>query len=94
MTTYCQPEWYLQAEQPPPGIDELASNVLKMPVRIAKPENLTGMIDQLNSPAFSTSVGLLYWAMIMQESTETQSKKKIGNESLDKIKTFLRNLLP
>jgi len=30
----------------------------------------------------------------MQESTETQSKKKIGNESLDKIKTFLRNLLP
>jgi cell division protein FtsA len=77
-----------------PGIDELASNVLKMPVRIAKPENLTGMIDQLNSPAFSTSVGLLYWAMIMQQSTETQSKKKIGNESLDKIKTFLRNLLP
>lgn len=77
-----------------PGIDELASNVLKMPVRIAKPENLTGMIDQLDSPAFSTSVGLLYWAMIMQESTETQSKKKNSNESIDKIKTFLRNLLP
>ena len=50
-----------------PGIRTLASRVLGVPVRIAKPENLIGMADRLNSPAYSTSVGLLRWAMLMSE---------------------------
>ena len=32
------------------GIRPLASRVLNMPVRIAKPENLLGLVDQLQSP--------------------------------------------
>jgi len=35
----------------------------RVPVRIAQPENLVGMTDRLNSPAFSTSVGLLRWVI-------------------------------
>lgn len=77
-----------------PGIDKLASDELKMPVRIAKPENITGMIDQLDGPAFSTSVGLLYWAMMMQETVEGQPKKKDMNDAMDKIRKFARYLLP
>lgn len=77
-----------------PGIDELAASVLGMPVRIAKPENMTGMIDQLNSPAYSTSVGLLYWAMMMQEGTESQPKKQNVNEAIEKVKKFIKYLLP
>lgn len=77
-----------------PGIDELAASVLGMPVRIAKPENMTGMIDQLNSPAFSTSVGLLYWAMMMQEGTESLPKKQNVNEAIEKVKKFIKYLLP
>ena len=38
-----------------------------MPVRIAQPENLIGMTDRLDSPAYSTSVGLLRWAILMSE---------------------------
>ncbi len=77
-----------------PGIDQLASDELHMPVRLAKPENITGMIDQLNSPAFSTSVGLLYWAMMMQETVGGQPKKKDVSDTMDKIKKFARYLLP
>jgi cell division protein FtsA len=50
-----------------PGIKRLASRVLDMPVRIAQPENLLGLIDRLSSPAYSTSVGLLRWIMSMQD---------------------------
>ncbi len=42
-----------------PGVREVASELLGCPVRIARPERLTGMADTLRSPAFSTSIGLL-----------------------------------
>lgn len=79
-----------------PGIRSLASQVLGVPVRIARPENLVGLTDQLNSPAYSTSVGLLYWALMMSEAGP-----RIGRESplkgvpdLVSIKSWLKRLLP
>jgi cell division protein FtsA len=63
-----------------PGIRNLASEVLGLPVRIAKPENLVGLTDQLNSPAYSTSVGLLYWALLMGEtSSEPHRPSRLPN---------------
>ncbi|MBZ0277895.1 MAG: cell division protein FtsA [Anaerolineae bacterium] len=41
------------------GIQEIAARELNFPVRVAKPERLTGMADALRTPAYSTSVGLL-----------------------------------
>ena len=78
-----------------PGIDKLGSDILGMPVRIAKPERMTGMIDQLNSPAYSTAVGLLYWSMVVQDSTaEETSKANTIVTAGDRVKKFLRLLLP
>ncbi len=48
------------------GIKRVAGNVLNMPIRVAQPENLLGLVDRLNSPAYSTSVGLLRWIVSMQ----------------------------
>ncbi|NDJ63335.1 MAG: cell division protein FtsA [Chloroflexi bacterium] len=53
-----------------PGIGEIASEVLGCPVRIAKPERLTGMADVLRAPAFSTSVGLLRLGLQMDSARE------------------------
>ena len=50
-----------------PGMSKLASNVLDLSVRLAKPENLTGMVERLRSPVFSTSVGLVNWSALMNE---------------------------
>src|SRR5690606_3923630 len=41
------------------GMKEVASAVLNCAVRMAKPEELTGMADVLKNPSYSTSVGLL-----------------------------------
>jgi cell division protein FtsA len=49
-----------------PGIRTLAGRVMNMPVRTAQPEKLRGLADKLTSPAYSTSVGLLYWAADLQ----------------------------
>lgn len=81
-----------------PGIREIASEVMGMPVKIAQPEGLFGMVDQLYSPAFSTSVGLLRWATLMRELPAVQrsrSSRRIGGEDiLVRIKEIARRLLP
>jgi cell division protein FtsA len=46
-----------------PGLRELARDVIGLPARIGMPQNLRGLIDTLQSPAFATSVGLLEWGI-------------------------------
>jgi cell division protein FtsA len=81
-----------------PGIRSLASEVMGLPVRIALPENLVGLVDQLHSPAYSTSIGLLYWAMMMSETVTTPRRGapslRGGKLDLNGIMSFLRRLLP
>src|SRR6185503_13842795 len=43
------------------GVAELAREVLQMPVRVASPQGVGGLMDQLSNPAFSTPIGLLLW---------------------------------
>ncbi|MGD0005238.1 MAG: cell division protein FtsA [Anaerolineaceae bacterium] len=85
-----------------PKIRPLATRVLNLPVRIAKPEGLIGLTDQLHSPAFSTSVGLLYWALMMNEAVVPNPRRIThrggggggGGLDWDKIRDWLRRLLP
>jgi cell division protein FtsA len=81
-----------------PGIRDLAGRVMNLPVRIAQPENLMGLTDQLNSPAFSTSVGLLNWALLLSEVVPTTSTstptRQGGGFDWESIKNFLKRLLP
>jgi cell division protein FtsA len=82
-----------------PGIRTLANRVLGLPVRIAQPENLVGLVDKLNSPAFSTGVGLIQWAFQMNEfMPQFDRKRSHGKNSKlltwDGFKEFIRRLLP
>jgi cell division protein FtsA len=80
-----------------PGIRTLASEVLGLPVRIAGPENLVGLTDQLNSPAYSTSVGLLYWSLLMGDASPLSrggSRIHIPQVNWSEIKDFFTRLLP
>ena len=83
-----------------PSMRTLANRVLGVPVRIAKPEHLIGMTDRLDSPAFSTSVGLLKWAFLMSEFAPHSAPRRIsfqppgGTISWENIKKWLSRLLP
>jgi len=79
------------------GLPDLASRVLGMPVRLGKPEKLTGIVDKLQSPAYSTSVGLLRWAVLMTEVTP-QKQQQNGHSpagiNWPKVKEIARRFLP
>ncbi|HVO42793.1 MAG TPA: cell division FtsA domain-containing protein, partial [Aggregatilineales bacterium] len=57
-----------------PGIKQVAAEVLKMPVRVGQPEHLTGLVDQLHHPSYSTSVGLLRLGLIMDQEDEQRGR--------------------
>jgi cell division protein FtsA len=82
-----------------PSIRTLASKVLGLPVRLAQPENLIGMVDRLNSPAYSTGVGLLRWAVLMNDVSSLQTgRRRIssngGSMDWDRVKGLIRRLFP
>ncbi|HEY3341325.1 MAG TPA: cell division protein FtsA [Anaerolineae bacterium] len=77
-----------------PGMREVAREVTGLPVRLAQPKNIQGLVDNIRSPAFSTSVGLLHWGM--NEITTRPNRKRrpgisFGNFNLGGI---VRLLLP
>jgi len=46
-----------------PGLRELGSRILQLPVRIGYPKRLEGLTETISSPAYSASVGLLLWGL-------------------------------
>jgi len=85
-----------------PSIRTLANRVLGVSVRIAKPENLIGMTDRLDSPAFSTGVGLVRWAYLMNEFAPQGTRKHPASAepgggvviNWESFKNWLVRLLP
>jgi cell division protein FtsA len=65
---------------------------LNVPARVASPRNLHGLVDQMHSPAYATSVGLLHWAMSNQHQYRPRTPQ--GRELGRKVGTFLKMLLP
>jgi cell division protein FtsA len=80
-----------------PGIKRVAAEVLNMSVRSAQPENLTGLVDRLRSPAYSTGVGLLHWAVSMHDQDlGGRSRRSKGEKrmDLDSVKKWIGRILP
>ena len=81
-----------------PGIKRVASEVLGLPVRTGQPENLLGLVDRLNSPAYSTGVGLLRWALSMhdQDLSLGRDRRSKGEKRVDLniVKKIFGRILP
>jgi len=84
-----------------PGIRQLASQVLGIPVRTAGPEKLVGLVDQLKSPAYSTGFGLLHWAADLTEEEMSLSRsggrrpsRKEIPVNLDPLKDWFKRFIP
>lgn len=53
------------------GAQELAERIFKVPVRIGKPNNISGFQEIINNPIYATGVGLLVYGM-RQRNTQTE----------------------
>lgn len=81
-----------------PGIRELASDVLQLPVRTAGPDELRGLVDKLQSPEYSVSIGLLEWGQLQDAEGMLDGRYNghfsLANFSLDQALDIFRRLLP
>lgn len=78
------------------GMRELGRNTLGMPVRVGQPQNLSGLIDTINSPAYATSVGLLLWGRDQRDHTPLLYRRSDegGPDLGGRLSGFLKKLLP
>jgi len=80
------------------GIIDLAKDKLKLNVQIGYPQEIDGLIDKVDDPAFATAVGLIKRALEIQDRGEDRKmfmpmlSSKHG--FIGKVKRFFRNFLP
>jgi cell division protein FtsA len=82
-----------------PGMTELGRSILGMPVRIGAPSNrlpINGLSRRLQSPAYSTSIGLLLWGLHedARKIRRAAPKSRAGAEWMGRAMKALKNLLP
>jgi len=74
------------------GMADVAQRILGVPARVATPKNLVGMVDNLHSPAYATSVGLLRWFMSSQHNY--RPRPQVSQEWGRYIRDWFKRLLP
>ena len=74
------------------GAVELAEEIFHMPVRLAKPLGVSGLVDVISNPIYSTAVGLLKYAAKQQlENGGEQPSEEAGESIVDKMKSWFKN---
>ena len=75
---------------------EVCEKIIPLPLRIASPPKVGGIIDDIINPAFSSSIGLLMFTNDNKTSSTTSTKKNshILSDSVSKIKKFISSFLP
>jgi cell division protein FtsA len=83
------------------GISEGARRMLAMPVRVAQPVEIKGIIDEVQNPAFSTVIGLARYGATLDAKSSLHfgfNLPKVSNvkfgKSLTKLISFLKSFLP
>lgn len=71
------------------GAIDLAERVLQMPVRLGQPENITGLVDSVNNPKFSTGIGLLLYGY--QQMNEGSKDIWNGDNSVKSLWQRMKN---
>lgn len=80
------------------GVEKVAKSVLRVPVRIGYPRGVTGLIDEIEGPAFAATVGvILYGSHLVKEKTTGlpfgSSKGKISG-IVNRVVSFTKSFLP
>lgn len=48
------------------GLKEVAKKVLRMPLRVGHPTGVTGLIDEVSTPAYASSIGLIIYGSYLE----------------------------
>ncbi|CAN5280062.1 cell division protein FtsA [soil metagenome] len=84
------------------GIVEIGKRTLNLPVRVGKPIELKGLIDDIQKPSFATSIGLLLYASKRSSGQAPQKVIRISdmmkniklNQITGKIMQLIKSIIP
>lgn len=83
------------------GLIDMGKKVLGLPMRMGKPTGVTGLIDEVISPQFATTVGLILYGQrnIMRGDTKGKDFNKMlkdisFGDQLTKVKDLLKQFIP
>lgn len=77
---------------------EICSNIIPLPVRIADPPRLGGLVDDITNPAFASSIGTILFFQTHKNTPKSNGSSKKIKVSFDgvfgRLKNFIEPLLP
>lgn len=76
-----------------PGTTELAREVLSLPVQIGFPQDISGVVDKVDDPAFASALGLVIWGAKYGGKSYSLSFANF-NKIFSSLGNFFRKLLP
>lgn len=73
------------------GVPELAEFIFELPVRRGVPSQVNGLIDVVNSPLYSTAVGLLIFGLKEKIGVPTQNREfnHFYDKAINQLKSWL-----
>lgn len=74
-----------------PGIAEFAREKLQIAARLGKIHNITGLVDTVEDPSFTTAVGLMMLDMLLYP--QHLDSRQSSNSGLGSISSFVQRLL-
>jgi cell division protein FtsA len=85
-----------------PQIQDLAKEILGLPIQIGFPQGLSGMMDKIDDPSFATVSGLILWSYDQNAIGQDGLLKfkalnifsKGTGETVDKVGGWLKKFLP
>jgi cell division protein FtsA len=72
------------------GVAELAEEIFHMPVRIGMPVEVSGLVDIVRNPTYSTAVGLLLYGVQQAHEREGSVSRDTGITLMDKVKSIFK----
>jgi len=76
------------------GISEIAESVFEQPVRIGRPQGVSGLVDVVNSPMYATGVGLVIYGARNQEKKKFRIRdNNIFNRIMKRMKSWVKEII-
>jgi cell division protein FtsA len=74
------------------GLDQVATERFRLPVRVGKPEGVSGLVDVVASPAHATAVGLVRYGVLHAPAHVPSTRGRSERAATPKQGSFIGNI--
>ena len=76
------------------GVTEVAESVFNLPVRLGKPQGISGLVDVVNNPMYATGVGLVLYGAKNKDARKFRIRdNNIFNRVMTRMKRWFHDVV-